>query len=78
VSGLIDPDAPYPDGCGPDCKGCDLCVCGHPWSQHTDGRDGKRGCLDASLCTCTNFNRLYKMRIYYPSAAGEDTGDRAE
>lgn len=34
---LIDSEAPYPDGCGPDCKGCDPCECGHPYSDHGDG-----------------------------------------
>lgn len=68
MSGLIDPEAPYPDGCGPNCPGCDPCVCGHPWGEHTDPRyEFGTGCLDVSGCPCTKFDPRFKPHIVMPS-----------
>lgn len=62
MSGIVDPEAPYPDGCGPDCKGCDPCVCGHPWSDHSV----ENGCHGRHSCGCNGFDALFKPRIFMP------------
>jgi hypothetical protein len=57
---LIDTEAPYPDGCGPDCKGCDPCVCGHPWSDHLAG-------AACENCSCATFDSRFKVKVFYPT-----------
>lgn len=59
---LIDSEAPYPDGCGPDCKGCDPCECGHPWSDHDSARD--RVCC-GDWCDCKAFDSKSKTRVFF-------------
>jgi hypothetical protein len=52
-------DDPYPEGCGPDCPGCDPCVCKHPWSDHLAGGPCEN-------CSCEEFDALFKARFYAP------------
>ena len=56
----------YPDGCGPDCTGCDPCTCGHRWDEH----DG--ACFG---CTCAKFDQRFKTRIFMPEREVIGKGD---
>ena len=64
---LFDPEAPYPDGCGPDCDGCDPCVCGHRWGLHGPAA----GCLAPTRCACVRFDPVHKAHIIYPKATDD-------
>jgi hypothetical protein len=55
------------DLCDCGTTGCDPCVCGHPWSEHTDPRyEFGTGCLDVSGCPCAEFDPLFKAHVVMP------------